>query len=594
MTTLAVVAMPGGGSLPTALADAALATVLGEAMRVDGSDLVLVACGPTAAPPAAVRVRSVDPGESPWCVAFAASEGAVLAVAGNAPEITSALLGAAFEHLRHPGVAVIGHSLDSNGIWALGLAGGASALVAGSSLEDISGADLEQRLQSAGLRIERISALHTVTTVEQASAAVERTPGTPFAATALALSLPARARPSIPVERPAIADLFEPFERYRMGPLKAEAFTSRLHSERTAALLGLALGLAFSVCFLTGVYSHVSEFGPGWAQRFVPASPAWLYRVTQGIHIVSGMIAIPLLLAKLWTVYPRFWGWPPIRSSLHAIERISLIALVGGAVFQLATGLMNIFYWYAFPFNFVPAHWAGAWVAIGGLIVHIGAKWEVARRALPRRPAEAVTPVRARSGLSRRGFLAVTAAAGGTILATTIGSTSGTFSWAAILAPRRAGDGPQGVPTNHLANGQIRAAARAEGYELEVVGAVKTPLRLSLADLRAMPLADEQLAISCVEGWSTSARWRGIPVRDLLDRAGAAHGAHVRVESLQESGGYRSSILRPSFARNAQTLLALELNGETLHIDHGYPVRLIAPNRPGVHQTKWVARLVVL
>jgi hypothetical protein len=254
---------------------------------------------------------------------------------------------------------------------------------------------------------------------------------------------------------------------------------------------------------------------------------------------------------------------------------------------------MNIFYWYAFPFNFVPAHWAGAWVAIGGLVVHIGAKWEVARRALPR-PARQPKKERPSFGLSRRGFLAVTAAAGGTILATTIGSTSGTFSWAAILAPRRAGYGPQGVPTNHLANSQIRAAAMATDYQLEVVGAVTTPLTLSLATLRGMPLVDEQLAISCVEGWSTSARWRGIRVRDLLDRAGAAHDAHVRVESLQSAGGYRSSILRPDFARNASTLLALELNGETLHIDHGYPVRLIAPNRPGVHQTKWVARLVVL
>jgi DMSO/TMAO reductase YedYZ molybdopterin-dependent catalytic subunit len=40
-------------------------------------------------------------------------------------------------------------------------------------------------------------------------------------------------------------------------------------------------------------------------------------------------------------------------------------------------------------------------------------------------------------------------------------------------------------------------------------------------------------------------------------------------------------------------MLALELNGETLALDHGYPVRLIAPNRPGVLQTKWVSRIEV-
>jgi DMSO/TMAO reductase YedYZ molybdopterin-dependent catalytic subunit len=41
------------------------------------------------------------------------------------------------------------------------------------------------------------------------------------------------------------------------------------------------------------------------------------------------------------------------------------------------------------------------------------------------------------------------------------------------------------------------------------------------------------------------------------------------------------------------TLLALRLGGERLHLDHGYPVRLIGPARPGVLQTKWVSRLVM-
>jgi len=40
-------------------------------------------------------------------------------------------------------------------------------------------------------------------------------------------------------------------------------------------------------------------------------------------------------------------------------------------------------------------------------------------------------------------------------------------------------------------------------------------------------------------------------------------------------------------------LLALRIGDEPLHIDHGFPVRLISPNNPGVMQTKWVARLVV-
>ena len=55
--------------------------------------------------------------------------------------------------------------------------------------------------------------------------------------------------------------------------------------------------------------------------------------------------------------------------------------------------------------------------------------------------------------------------------------------------------------------------------------------------------------------------------------------------------GERLSVRREG--ADADTLLALRLNGEPLHLDHGFPVRLIGPNRPGVMQTKWVGRLVV-
>jgi DMSO/TMAO reductase YedYZ molybdopterin-dependent catalytic subunit len=63
------------------------------------------------------------------------------------------------------------------------------------------------------------------------------------------------------------------------------------------------------------------------------------------------------------------------------------------------------------------------------------------------------------------------------------------------------------------------------------------------------------------------------------------------VQSAQESGIYSRSVLNHAHSQDADTLLALRVNGEELHIDHGYPVRLIAPNAPGVMQTKWVQKL---
>jgi Oxidoreductase molybdopterin binding domain len=388
---------------------------------------------------------------------------------------------------------------------------------------------------------------------------------------------------------PSAADGWDRFARARRGPLAEGAFPSRLHGERSAALLGIALGTAFTICFVTGLMSHLIQRGPHSVQDWWPSRPVSLYRVTQGIHVLTGMAAVPLLLAKMWVAYPRLWSWPPVRDVLHAIERLALLALVGGAIFQLATGLLNVFYWYAFPFNFPLAHYAGAWIAMGGLIIHVGAKWEAARRGLARPRTEAPA-----GGLTRRGFLTVIGATSATILAATAGEAVGPLSRLAVLAPRRNGLGPQGVPVNHTASAAVAQAAHSPDYRLVVSGAVRRPARYSLADLRAMPMTEARLPISCVEGWSTDASWRGVRVRDLLDRAGADPGADVRVESIQTHGQSHLSTLNPNHARDPLTLLALELNGAPLHIDHGFPVRLIAPDRPGTEQTKWVARLTVL
>ncbi len=64
---------------------------------------------------------------------------------------------------------------------------------------------------------------------------------------------------------------------------------------------------------------------------------------------------------------------------------------------------------------------------------------------------------------------------------------------------------------------------------------------------------------------------------------------------MQDAGApYASAEVNPSHAADPDTLLALELNGEPLALDHGFPVRLIGPNRPGVLQTKWVAHVEVV
>ncbi len=85
-----------------------------------------------------------------------------------------------------------------------------------------------------------------------------------------------------------------------------------------------------------------------------------------------------------------------------------------------------------------------------------------------------------------------------------------------------------------------------------------------------------------------------MPVRDLLARAGVAPGTPLRVTSMEVWGYCRVMEMPAQYADDPQTLLALKLNDEVLSLDHGYPARIIAPNRPGVLQTKWVSKLEVL
>ncbi len=370
---------------------------------------------------------------------------------------------------------------------------------------------------------------------------------------------------------------------------------SDLRSERVAALLGIALGVTFATCFATGLYSHLLQDPPSWFTP--PARPAGLYRITQGVHVATGIASIPLLLAKLWSVFPKLFAWPPFTSVTHAIERISLVPLVGGALFQLFSGLANVNLWYPWPFNFRTAHYWVAWITIGALVVHIGAKWATTRAALTRRNAgmrARTEPTNRARVLDRRGFLVTVFGASALLTVFMVGQTVRPLSRLALLAPRRPDVGPQGFPVNRTAAAaRVLTSARDPGYRLVVEGNVRRALRLALDELDGLPQRETTLPISCVDGWSASLRWKGIPVHVLLDMAGAGDEATVTVHSLQRRRSYRTSELDVAQARDPDTLLALRVGGERLHIDHGYPLRLIGPNRPGVLQTKWVTRLVV-
>jgi DMSO/TMAO reductase YedYZ molybdopterin-dependent catalytic subunit len=145
------------------------------------------------------------------------------------------------------------------------------------------------------------------------------------------------------------------------------------------------------------------------------------------------------------------------------------------------------------------------------------------------------------------------------------------------------------------------AAKGFADWRIVVDGLVERPLSLSLAALRAMPSQTQITRHDCVEGWSCIGEWTGTPLRLVLASARPKPQARYVVfycaDNMAEPGDppqfyYESLDLLE--ATHPQTLLAYELNGQTLAIEHGAPVRLRAERQLGYKQAKYIQRIQIV
>lgn len=424
-----------------------------------------------------------------------------------------------------------------------------------------------------------------------------------------------------------------------VGPTRPGFWRSPLRGPWLTSVFGAVLLVGIPLMFVTGLLSYAA-YNPdlggndktperGWLGFYLiswPTDPHWLYRLNQGVHVTLGIVLIPVLLAKLWSVVPRLFSWPPVKSLSHALERLSVLLLVGGVLFEFATGLLNIQLDYIFPGSFYPLHFYGAWVFIGAFVLHValriplmvrmlrdgGLREELRRPAAkkagagaalatagptsPSDPTGLTTPEPAAPTISRRGALGMVGAGSLLLFAMTAGqSIGGVWRGTALLAPRGQdpGPGPNGFQVNKTAAGVgIRPRDVGPAWRLVVRGQGQERV-LTRAQVLALPQHSAALPIACVEGWSTEDQlWSGVRLRDLAALVGFAELAPgVFVQSAQRSGSFRSTTLRDNQVRDARSLLALKVNGADLSADHGYPARVIVPANPGVHNTKWVTTL---
>jgi DMSO/TMAO reductase YedYZ molybdopterin-dependent catalytic subunit len=415
------------------------------------------------------------------------------------------------------------------------------------------------------------------------------------------------------------------------GPFRRSFWRSPVRGPWLTSVLGLVLLVGVTIMFVTGLLSYASynpdlnganDYTPGkgilgfylfsW-----PTDPDWIYRLNQGVHVTLGLALTPILLAKLWSVLPRLFEWPPLRSPAHALERISLFLLVGGGVFEFATGIINIQQWYVFPGSFYTLHFYGAWVFTGAFVVHACLKAPTVVRALRRRGlrrelrvdtahtvpeapdvSSLVPTAPAAPTISRRGVLGF-AAAGGLLLAALAAGQSigGPLRRTALLAPHGqvTGSGPQDFQINVTAHeAAIKAEETGDSWRLTLAATPASTARtvtLTRAQLLAMPQRTVSLAINCVEGWSSGNQvWTGVRLSDLARLAvGTKSPGNVYVASLQKHGGH--AVLSEGQVMNPDSLLAFRVNGAELSANHGYPARVIMPGSPGVHQIKWVTTM---
>ena len=112
-----------------------------------------------------------------------------------------------------------------------------------------------------------------------------------------------------------------------------------------------------------------------------------------------------------------------------------------------------------------------------------------------------------------------------------------------------------------------------------------------------MPRATQSTLHVCIQGWTYYASWTGVPVRHLLERARPSSAArylvfHTLDEKWERPGhGHYYEVIDLETARAPQVILAYEMNGAPLPVEHGAPLRLRVEHQLGYKMAKWVDRI---
>ena len=133
-------------------------------------------------------------------------------------------------------------------------------------------------------------------------------------------------------------------------------------------------------------------------------------------------------------------------------------------------------------------------------------------------------------------------------------------------------------------------------WRLTVAGQVANPFTLTYQDLQKLPMKQQYESLMCVSNevggpYMSNALWEGVPLVDLLQRAGVKTGVTKIV--FHAADDYTDSI-HLTKALEPTTLLAVRMNGAAVPREHGFPVRMLVPGIYGMKHCKWLTRVEVV
>jgi hypothetical protein len=292
----------------------------------------------------------------------------------------------------------------------------------------------------------------------------------------------------------------------------------------------------------------------------------WLHGLVGGALLVASIEKLRRSIRP--ALRRRRWG----RVALGALLTLLVAAALACGFAWVASGrILSIG-----PWTILTLHVWAALAVVPVLLAHLlPRRWRLVR------PPTYMPRVSRRSVLGMGGVMTLGALAwGGANLLDTVRGGARRFTGSRFLPSG-------GIPPPTTFYGEGTPPVDAATWRLAVEGRVPRPLSLDLPQLAALGVEEREVTLDCTSGWAMTTRWRGTPLRSVLDAAGAEADASVTVRS---TTGWLVRLDRDELDG---CLLATEVAGRQLPAANGAPCRLVVPTRRGLDWIKWVDRVEV-